>query len=379
MKKFKKYLFLLLSLIIFIPFSVKAASGTVSISGSSNAVVNGKVTVTVKIASSAGLGSWQMGLNYDKSYLQLTSSSAEAGGTYMANSSSSAISSKSYTFTFKALKTGSTSLSVDSYLAYAFSDLSEIKLSASGKTISIKTQEEIEASYSKDNTLRSLSVDGFTLTPAFNKDTTDYKIEVPEDTKSINIVAKANDSKSSVSGAGSVDVSAGTNKFNIIVKAENGSEKTYTINVDVKDINPISVKIDGKDYTVVKVKENLEKPTSFEETTVKINDIEVPGFYNEVTKTTLVGLKDTDGNIKLYIYDEKKNTYTLYSALNFNSISFQVLKTDKKIKGYQEYQEKINDTDVTVLKYSKDSRYSLIYGINMNNGEEGYYMILVIH
>ena len=42
------------------------------------------------------------------------------------------------------------------------------------------------------------------------------------------------------------------NKIEVVVTAQNGSTKTYTIEVTVKDLNPITVQVDGKNYTVVK-------------------------------------------------------------------------------------------------------------------------------
>ena len=139
---------LLLMMIALMPGVAYAASGSIGVSASNTVMLGNTVTVTVKLSSSTDIGSWEMDLNYDKSYLQLTKSGAESGGTRMANSfSSSGNKSKSYTFTFKTLKTGTTKVSVGSYLAYDWS-MSPISLSSSSKSISIKTKEQIEATYS---------------------------------------------------------------------------------------------------------------------------------------------------------------------------------------------------------------------------------------
>ena len=105
--KIVKKLILGLFTLLLCPIFVNAASGTVKVSGSTTAVVGNQVKVTVTLASSTPIGSWKLNLNYDKAYLSLVDSSAEAGGTIMANSSSGT-KSKSYTFTFKALKSGTT-------------------------------------------------------------------------------------------------------------------------------------------------------------------------------------------------------------------------------------------------------------------------------
>lgn len=369
-----KYIIISLLLMVLIPLNVQAGSGSITVSGTSNAVVGNKVTVTVTLASSTPIGSWQMDLNYDRSFLQLTSSSAEANGTRMANSVTSGISKKTYTFTFKTLKKGNTSVKVDSYLAYAFADFSQISLSSTGKSIKIITQEELEASYSKDNNLASLAVDGFEITPAFNKDTLEYSVIVPEDTKQINISAKASDSKSSINGIGSHDVTSGTNTFAIVVKAENGSEKTYTLTVDVKDANPINVEVDGESFTVVKIKENLPSVSAYQEYTVKIGEFDIPAFKNNNTNLVLVGLKNASGDIKLFIYDEEKNSYQKYQEIGVNKITIYPMDTDEAIKGYEKSEVEIDGINVNCFSYDGDTRFVIIYGINVETGEKGFYL-----
>ena len=222
MGKLKKIIFSLFCLLV-IPFSVNAASGTIRITGTSQVVIGNTVTINVVLSSKTKIGSWDMDLNYDKNYLQLISATSEAGGVNMVNSSAG-VTSKSYTFKFKALKKGNTKISMASYQAFAYEDMSEMNLSASSKTVKIMTQEELEATYSKDNYLKSLSVEGFEITPEFNKDVADYSVVVPENTKEITINAAVNDSKSDLSGVGTVEVTQGTNTFQIVVRAQNGSE-----------------------------------------------------------------------------------------------------------------------------------------------------------
>ena len=372
MKKIKYFIITIISLLI-IPLGVNAASGTIKVTGSSQVVVGNKITLTVTLSSSTKIGSWQMNLNYDKNYLQLTSTNSEAGGTMMANTTATGLTKKTYTFTFKALKTGSTKVSIDSYLVYAFDDLSQMSISTSSKTVKIMTQEELEATYSKDNNLKSLSVEGFELNEEFSKDLTAYTVTVPEDTKQITINAKENDSSASVTETGTFDVTQGTNTFEIVVRAENGSEKTYTLTVEVKDNNPINVSIDDENYTVVKIKEYLPQVNAYQETTVKINDFDIPAYTSDLTKMTLVGLKDIDGNIALYIYDEKNNTYTKYNEIVGNNLVVYPKETDKVLKDYELGKIKIGDLEIPAYYLSNDSRFAIIYGINVENGEEGFF------
>ena len=373
MKKIKVILISLFCLLV-IPKTVFAASGKINVSGTSTVVVGNNVTVTVTLSSSTLIGSWEMSLNYDKNYLQLRSATSESNGIRMAASTATGVKSKSYTFTFKTLKKGSTSVSVGGYLAYAYADLSEISLSSNSKKINIITQAELEASYSKNNNLASLAVEGFTLTPEFNANTLEYSVTVPEDTKNVNITGTVQDKKASITGVGVQQVNQGNNKFLVTVKAENGSEKTYTINVDVKDENPIEVTVGDKKYTVVKIKENLPIASLYNEYSIKINEFDIPAYKNDYTGLVLVGLKDNEGNISLFIYDDENNSYKEYSELKSSQITIYPLKPEEDVEGYKKGNVKIQDIDVEGFYLNEDSDFFVIYGVNVETGDKGFYM-----
>lgn len=373
MRKIKVILISLFCLLV-IPKTVFAASGKINVSGTSTVVVGNNVTVTVTLSSSTLIGSWEMSLNYDKNYLQLRSATSESNGIRMAASTATGVKSKSYTFTFKTLKKGSTSVSVGGYLAYAYADLSEISLSSNSKKINIITQAELEASYSKNNNLASLGVEGFTLTPEFNANTLEYSVIVPEDTKEVNLTGTVQDKKASITGVGVQQVNQGNNKFLVTVKAENGSEKTYTINVDVKDENPIEVTVGDKKYTVVKIKENLPIASLYNEYSIKINEFDIPAYKNDYTGLVLVGLKDNEGNISLFIYDDENNSYKEYSELKSSQITIYPLKPEENIEGYKKGNVKIQDIDVEGFYLNEDSDFFVIYGVNVETGDKGFYM-----
>lgn len=374
MKRIKKFFMAMLIGLLF-PCIVNAASGSINIASSSTVVVGNKVTVTVTISSGTKMGSWQMSLNYDKSYLQLTNSTARDGGTFMIDyAEDPGVLKKTYTFTFKTLKSGTTKLSVDGYRAYVSSDLSALSLSANTKQIRIITQAELEASYSKNNNLSALEVEGFTLTPEFKTDILEYSVVVPENTKEVNIKANVQDKRASVNGIGTQAVNPGANKFSVVVRAQSGAEKTYVINVEVKDENPINVTVNGKNYTVVKIKENLPAASLYTETTININGFEIPAYKNDNTNLVLVGLKDEEGNISLYIYNKDKNEYQEYNEIGVNKITIFPLTSNEEIKGYKKDTITINGVKVDGYYYTKDSDYVIIYGINVETGDKGFYM-----
>lgn len=79
--------------------------------------------------------------------------------------------------------------------------------------------------------LSSLSVDGYPLSPTFNRNTLEYDLVMTEMVSAVNITATAMDSSSQVSGTGMVNLAAGLNTINLTVTAPNGSSAVYTINI----------------------------------------------------------------------------------------------------------------------------------------------------
>ncbi len=86
-----------------------------------------------------------------------------------------------------------------------------------------------------NNKLSLLSVDGYTITPTFGMDTTEYSLIVEGSASSVNINATAIDSNAIVAGAGSTALSTGLNTISIKVTAQNGSERTYTLSITRRD------------------------------------------------------------------------------------------------------------------------------------------------
>ena len=156
MKKFKLFTSIVLTILLMFTAStsLKAASGSISVRSSrSSLVVGNQVTVTVTVSSSSPLGSWEYSLNYDSSKLKLIS-----GNTHIVDYASNGnTKSASYTYTFKSISKGKSTVSISSSNAYAF-DESQMSLSNGSTRISAITQEELEASYSKNNNLKKLGV-----------------------------------------------------------------------------------------------------------------------------------------------------------------------------------------------------------------------------
>ena len=92
-----------------------------------------------------------------------------------------------------------------------------------------------EGDGSPNNKLASLSVEGYNISPSFNADTSTYDLIVDSSVSSIKVNAGSIDSKASVSGSGTVNLSQANTQVSIEVRAENGTIRKYVINVVKKN------------------------------------------------------------------------------------------------------------------------------------------------
>lgn len=351
----KKIKILLISVFAFLVSTLSvSAAGSASISVSKSTIENGSsVTASVTVKNTAA---WNV---------TITSSGATSGCTqkFADATSDGNNTTKTFSVTCKSTSTGIINFVISGDITS--SDGTNTKISGS-KSVTVVTPRE----KSTNNDLKSLSVEGYEISPKFDKDVNEYSVTVPSTVEKINIIAKKADSYSSLDGTGEKNVEEGVNTFEVVVTSETGVSNVYKLTVNVEDQNPIEVIVDGKKYTVVKVAKNLEKPELFGETTIKIGEYDIPAFINEVSNYTLVGLKDEIGNISLFIYDNGE--YTKYNAFMTDKLSIIFLELDKVPTNYKKTTVTINEEKVVGYRVNGDSKL-LVYGVNLATGKKNYY------
>lgn len=352
-------------LILFIMFSLfigikNVNAGSLSINGSNSVYVNSTIKVTINFNNIAGR-------------FKITSSNSSV----LSGGAEDFYDNQTITLTFSAKSEGTATITVSPVGAIGDYDNEEYTGGARSLTVNVKkknTQSSIDVNktYSKNNYLKSLSIDSYELTPSFDKEILEYTVELEPGTEKIIVNATLEDNTSSIKGIGEVSVSEGNNIINVVVTAENGNEKTYKIFANVEEKNPIEIEINNKKYRVVKKRELIEVKEGYQETTVNINDFEIPALYNEITDVTLVGLKDEDGNINMFSYDTKTGNYDEYKEFTFDLMNLYI--HDIKDSKYEKVNIKINDIEVTGYKLDGIDDYYLVYGTNTSTGYEGYYL-----
>lgn len=373
MKRILNYI--LLFLFGFGLFVSDAYAASYSISVTSKSVTVGN-SVTLKISGSNLLGRFN-----------ITSSNSSVASL---SNSSIWVENNTQSITIKTKKVGTTTITVTP------EDISDsdsgAELSLSKKTITITVKEPVVVDNtpkpkSSNNYLASLSINGVELDKKFDREILEYSASIPAETEKIKINAQLSDSSASVTGIGEVNVSSGLNTFNIVVTAENGSKRTYVLKATVLELEPIEVKINDNEYTVIRKRKDLPKISDyFDEVDIKIGEEKVEGYYNENLDYTVVGLKDTSGNIEYYLY--KNGKYELYKEYTFNGTTLQIV--DKELDGgYKKTSfwydsDKINayqEVKVDILKntYALDNndiegnQFYLFYAKNVESGKEYLY------
>ncbi|MGB4984979.1 MAG: cadherin-like beta sandwich domain-containing protein [Erysipelotrichaceae bacterium] len=373
----KKLILKVLLVVVFVGLlpvkQVQASSGSISVrSSSSNVVVGNTFSVSVTVSGSKALGSWEYTMDYNSNYVRLVS-----GNSTVVDYGNGSMRSKTYNYTFKAIASGSASIGVRSYAGYDFSE-EAISFSVSRASVNMKTRAEIEAGYSKNNNLGSLSISGFSISPAFSSSTTEYSVEVPIDLEKVTINASAQDRYASISGAGEVTILEGENNIVITCRAENGSEKKYTIKVICKDPNPLIIKHEDKDFQVLRRVSSLGSVEGFVASTVEIEKNVIPALYNEKIKMYLVGLIDVKDGIKgLYIYDVEKKTFSKYQEIS-STVNRLIVIDNKDDKLFSEYQV-VEVDGIKGYKINDLSNEIVFYALNIVDGEMNYYLYDIGH
>lgn len=181
-----------------------------------------------------------------------------------------------------------------------------------------------DGNQSANNRLSSLSVDGYTLTPTFSSDNTDYSLIVENDVTSVNVSAGLIDGNATVSGRGSHSLSVGNNVINITVTAENGDIKTYVINITRKSAQS-GGNTDGfkTDYNVDSSKKIMTKiGVGSQASSVLDNVAYSNGCYGKILKNDGSERGDTvvTGD-KLVVYKADGSVYDEYSIVIYGDVN----------------------------------------------------------
>lgn len=400
MNSIKKIGVLLLSICILgTTFSreVFAASARVSVSSASGNV-GSTVTVTCTASvSGASIGSADITLSYDPSALSLVScsdgASGGSGGIYFSNyATGSGQSSLSFTMSFKILKEGTFGISVTNY---DIADWDEQSVSTSvgggsitGKAVSSNsnsnnggTTNSTNSGTTQDNKdtnnkLNSLQISPGSLSPAFNANTTSYKVNVPEGTTELIISAAAQSSKANVSISGNKNLQLGENTAKVVVTSESGATRVYTITVicgetttnEEPQEEAEKIQINGTDNTINEAFTDDTIPTGFVRDKITYNGKEYEALKHEKGDLLLVNLQNETGNA-FYIFNAETQEFYNFVQISFSEGRYiipLILDDSKEFADYETTVITLQDKPFDAWKV--DEEYSIIRAMN-SDGE----------
>lgn len=102
------------------------------------------------------------------------------------------------------------------------------KTTSNNNTTTNTTAQSIAKSSNADLSNLGINPNDFS---GFTANKTSYSVSVPNTVKSVEVYAKAKDSKSSITGIGNIELKEGQNTATVTVTAEDGTTKTYTITI----------------------------------------------------------------------------------------------------------------------------------------------------
>lgn len=204
------------------------------------------------------------------------------------------------------------------------------KVTFNGKTAYINsnylTTTKPKEEKSTNKALKSLAVEPAGLDPEFNKDTTNYTLTVEQDVTSLKINAEAEDEKAKVSISGNENLQEGDNTVKIVVTAEDGTARTYTI-------------------IVTKQKKTALKLQKLEINGINLNETFNPDIY-KYTATL-------NGTSNLTNLDVK-------AVANQEDAIIEIIGNDNLV---------IGENVITVIVKSKDDKENVTYQILVNKLE----------
>lgn len=346
---------LILILAVFTIFQTNTYASSLSLSTSKSEVKVGD-TISVTVSFGQKVAAADVTLSFDSSkfaYKSVNKGNANSTGSSIVvsyfDSTGGSNPTSSITFTFTAISTGSGKFSAKCSSA-ADSNVNTVTISGSpSKTVTVKkeettsntnTKKDTTTNTSKNNTstknnttkkettteevksnnanLSSINIEGFSLTPEFNKDTTKYYLSVNQDVSNLNISATSEDESSKFEISGNENLQFGINTIKIKSTAEDGTVKEYEIEVNKEDttlgLSSLLISLNGQnisfspefDKNTLNYTLNIENASAL--------DIEALANYEDayITITGNENLQNGENVITITVQkDEEVKTYTL--------------------------------------------------------------------
>ncbi len=179
-------------------------------------------------------------------------------------------------------------------------------------------------SLSSNNALSSLTVSAGTLTPAFDPAITEYTLSLPSRSDRLTITANPSDSRATVQGDGDISLQDGETSLSVVVTAEDGSAKAYTITVQVAQAPTLFLDYNGQRLGVVKDVSQVTPPAGFAPAEpITYSGDTLPIWTDVSGKRTLVYLMDEKTSAQgFYLFSQTTGVQSPYLPILCGSVTY---------------------------------------------------------
>ena len=179
-------------------------------------------------------------------------------------------------------------------------------------------------SLSSNNALSSLTVSAGTLTPAFDPAITEYTLSLPSRSDRLTITANPSDSRATVQGDGEISLQDGETSLSVVVTAEDGSAKAYTITVQVAQAPTLFLDYNGQRLGVVKDVSQVTPPAGFAPAKpITYSGDTLPIWTDVSGKRTLVYLMDEKNSAQgFYLFSQATGVQSPYLPILCGNVTY---------------------------------------------------------
>ncbi len=294
MKRIKRFLYVIISLIVLFPCMVNAAYIELS-AGTQNPIVGDIVFVQLEVNGLEPflVKDFHVNIFFDESFFtvediiwiknrehkgtaQITSGKVQVDKTNGAWDSGPILQLR-----LRVKKQGNTRINVDHNGESYYTDGNNFAYTPSEITIVAKNP-------SSETQLRRIWIDGYTLEPPYSSTTTKYNLKVPSHVSFINVNATQAQENQKITGTGSHQLQYGDNKIRVISTAQNGDQRTYEIMVTRVDDRTGDTSLKSIDISDGTVTYNSKKGVYEALVSKNIESVMLTGITND-PKATMTG------------------------------------------------------------------------------------------
>ena len=268
--------------------------------------------------------------------------------------------------------------------------------------------------------LDGINVSEGSLSPEFNKNTTNYEVKVDKNTSKISVTGIKSTNNQTITGnVTDKKLNYGSNKINITVTSETGSKQTYTVNVirednrnastylsslslssgiidfdkntfeyetkvlyEIENIEVLAVPEDESSKVTIKGNENLKVGDNYITVTVTAENKEKKSYVIKVTRLNEGETLGDNANIKNITikgydlqFDPEKTDYKLVIK-NEDQLSINVEMEDENATYEIEGNENLKDGSIITIKTTSPDQTNKEYTINITKSDYTVYFII---